>query len=177
MSVSKETRQLVRRRANFACEYCGIRETDAGSELTLDHYQPPLKGGDDSPENLVYCCHRCNEYKSDYFPATTEQPFIWNPRISLASQHFIELEDGHLKGLTKEGEFTIRLLKLNRVQLLAFRIKRKNQQENQQLLEQLVVISEIMKQTNDQVSNLSQQQQALLDEQMKILKILTGKDT
>lgn len=177
MSISKETRQWVRQRANFICEYCGISETDAGSELTLDHYQPIQKGGDDSPDNLVYCCHRCNEYKSDYFPVLSNHPFLWNPRHTPASQHFIELEDGTIKGLTTEGEFTIQLLRLNRAQLVAYRIKRKNEHENRQLLKQLLELSELMKQTNDQVKNLSQHQQTLLDEQMKILKILTNKDT
>jgi outer membrane lipoprotein-sorting protein len=44
----------VRRRANFACEFCGVSETDAGGQLTVDHFQPRHKGGDDSLENLIY---------------------------------------------------------------------------------------------------------------------------
>jgi hypothetical protein len=45
----------------------------------------------------------------------------------------------------------------------------------QQLLSQLLEISSVMKQTNEQVNNLSQQQQTLLDEQLLILRILTNK--
>lgn len=177
MNISKETRQIVRSRANFACEYCSVSEIDAGSELTLDHFHPPSKGGDDSLENLVYCCQRCNGYKSDYFPATSRQPSIWNPRHSPASRHFIQLDDGYLKGLTKEGEFTIRLLRLNRPQLIAMRAKKKNEQEKQHLLSQLLEITAVLKQTNQQVNNLSHQQQSLLEEQFMILKILTRKDS
>lgn len=80
MSISKETRETVRTRANFACEYCGVTETDSGSELTIDHFHPPRKGGDDKLDNLIYCCYRCNLYKSDYFPQKPEDHQLWNPR-------------------------------------------------------------------------------------------------
>ncbi len=33
-------RELVRQRAHFACEFCGVTETDVGGELTIDHFQP-----------------------------------------------------------------------------------------------------------------------------------------
>ena len=50
--------ERVRLRANFACEYCGVTETDTGGLLTVDHYQPRAHGGSDDLGNLVYCCHR-----------------------------------------------------------------------------------------------------------------------
>lgn len=56
MTKRDEIRETVRVRAQFACEYCGVRETDSGDLLTIDHFQPVGKGGDDSLENLVYCC-------------------------------------------------------------------------------------------------------------------------
>jgi hypothetical protein len=40
MSISPELRQYVRKRADFACEYCGVSEIDSGGELTIDHYCP-----------------------------------------------------------------------------------------------------------------------------------------
>jgi hypothetical protein len=42
--------------------YCGV--VFAPSELTLDHVQPRVKGGDHSDGNLVTCCIRCNEAKA-----------------------------------------------------------------------------------------------------------------
>lgn len=66
MTISSTLRDEVRRRARFTCEYCGTSETDAGAELTIDHFRPLSKGGADAFENLVYCCSRCNEYKQDY---------------------------------------------------------------------------------------------------------------
>lgn len=60
MTTRDEVREAVRTRAEFHCEYCGVRETDSGDLLTIDHFQPVGKGGDASLDNLVYCCMRCN---------------------------------------------------------------------------------------------------------------------
>ena len=68
MSISDEIRMSVRQNAGFACEFCGVSETDVGGELTIDHFRPISEGGDDQIENLLYCCSRCNLYKLDYFP-------------------------------------------------------------------------------------------------------------
>ncbi len=56
MTLSPDIREKVRRRARFGCEFCGVTETDSGGELTTDHFRPRSKGGDDSPDNLIYCC-------------------------------------------------------------------------------------------------------------------------
>jgi hypothetical protein len=40
MTVSREDVELVRTRAGFACEYCGVTETDCGGQLTVDHHHP-----------------------------------------------------------------------------------------------------------------------------------------
>jgi len=53
MSVSPEIRGQVRQRARCACEFCGISETDVGSLLTIDHFQPQSKGGSDDLDNLI----------------------------------------------------------------------------------------------------------------------------
>jgi hypothetical protein len=45
MTITSEIRDQVRQRAHFACEFCGVTETDAGGELTVDHFQPTAKGG------------------------------------------------------------------------------------------------------------------------------------
>lgn len=114
MAVEPHIREQVRRRANFACEFCGISETDTGAELTIDHFCPSSKGGDDSLDNLLYSCMRCNQYKLDYWPAHPDEPTLWNPRLEPASAHFVELDDGTLHPLTETGVFTLRCLRLNR---------------------------------------------------------------
>jgi 5-methylcytosine-specific restriction endonuclease McrA len=59
---------LIRQRYSYACGYCGITEVSTGGMLTLDHYRPLSAGGDDSLDNLVYACVRCNQYKHTYWP-------------------------------------------------------------------------------------------------------------
>jgi len=48
-------------RDGYRCVYCG-EQFDA-SELTLDHVQPRVKGGDRSEGNLVTACRACNTLK------------------------------------------------------------------------------------------------------------------
>ena len=54
-------RERIFRRDGYACLYCGASGPEV--ELTLDHVEPRVKGGDGSPGNLVTCCRRCNEAK------------------------------------------------------------------------------------------------------------------
>lgn len=46
---------------DYRCVYCG-EQYDA-ADLTLDHVQPRVRGGDHSDGNLVAACHRCNAEK------------------------------------------------------------------------------------------------------------------
>ncbi len=79
MSIKPAIREQVRQRAQLACEFCGITEADVGSQLTIDHFQPRAKGGDDSLDNLIYCCTSCNQYKHDYWPSSPDATSLWNP--------------------------------------------------------------------------------------------------
>ena len=58
--IAPGVREEVRRRADFACEFCDTTEADTGGQMTIDHFQPRAKGGSDSLDNLLYCCTRCN---------------------------------------------------------------------------------------------------------------------
>lgn len=51
-------REQVLERHGYRCVYCG-EQFDA-VELTLDHVQPIMRGGDHSEGNLVACCVGCN---------------------------------------------------------------------------------------------------------------------
>ena len=50
----QERRAQARQRFDRRCGYCGVHETETGSELEIDHFQPRSKGGEDDPDNLVY---------------------------------------------------------------------------------------------------------------------------
>ncbi len=55
-------RDTIFRRDAFRCVYCG--EVFPPEDLTLDHVQPRLRGGDASGGNLVTACRACNTAKA-----------------------------------------------------------------------------------------------------------------
>lgn len=68
------TRRGVLRRDGNRCGYCGK------SASTIDHVLPRSRGGRNSWENLVACCLRCNNIKSDRTP----QEMGWELRLTPA---------------------------------------------------------------------------------------------
>jgi len=56
------TRENVYRRDNYSCVYCGESRRKL---LTLDHLVPKSKGGENTWQNLVTACKKCNNIKSD----------------------------------------------------------------------------------------------------------------
>ena len=54
-------RQDVFARDGYRCVYCG--ETWPAEELTVDHVQPRVRGGDGSGGNVVTACGACNTKK------------------------------------------------------------------------------------------------------------------
>jgi hypothetical protein len=137
--------EQVRRAFSFRCAYCGVEETAAGAEFTVDHYQPRSAGGSDDPENLVYACHRCNLYKGFYWPTPEEfvaGQYVLHPQRDDISQHICENEiTGKLEPLTATGAFHINLLDLNRPPLVAHRLAKRAahvMQERIRLLEEQI---------------------------------------
>jgi hypothetical protein len=129
-----EQREVLRRLYNFRCGYCGVSEVESGAALTVDHFQPRSRGGTDNLENLVYCCHACNEFKGDYHqPDAIER--LLHPLRENRSAHLVEREDGTLQPLTPTGAFHIQQLRLNRPALIAHRLAEQQlQAERQELL-------------------------------------------
>ena len=54
-------REEIFRRDGHRCAYCG--ELFASEALTIDHVQPRVRGGDNSPGNVVTACGGCNTLK------------------------------------------------------------------------------------------------------------------
>ncbi|MBU0687417.1 MAG: HNH endonuclease [Candidatus Margulisbacteria bacterium] len=54
------TRKNIYLRDNHTCQYCG-----KSGNLTIDHVIPKSRGGNDTWENIVTCCVRCNNRKGD----------------------------------------------------------------------------------------------------------------
>ena len=54
-------RKEIFERDGYRCVYCGAQFP--AEELTLDHVQPRVRGGDRSEGNLVTACGACNTLK------------------------------------------------------------------------------------------------------------------
>lgn len=136
MAVSPENREHVRQRFGRRCAYCGVHETDVGSELEIEHFHPQSKGGSDELDNLVYCCSACNRFKASYWP-TSDTPLYLQPLNPLNDdlrEHIELLDDGRLVGTTRRGRFHIDLIHLNRSQLVDSRRKQLRNLQIRQLL-------------------------------------------
>lgn len=64
--ISKNLRDKIFYESDMICQYCS--EQKPRVELVVDHFIPLNKGGDNSDENLICSCKRCNSYKSDIMP-------------------------------------------------------------------------------------------------------------
>lgn len=60
-SRASRLRASVLARDGYRCVYCG--ELFRDEELTLDHVEPRMRGGDHSEGNLVSACRACNTRK------------------------------------------------------------------------------------------------------------------
>ncbi len=175
MSISAEFRDRVRQRAQFACEFCGVSETDTAAQLTIDHFQPRTQGGSDDFDNLIYCCHRCNEYKADYWPAKPTEPMLWNPRREIFDTHFLPLADGTLYAKTPTGEFTLRRVRLNRPPLVAYRLRKQQHAEEQRLFMRRRDVLALLEQLLQQETTLLKENRDLLEMQGTLLRLLLEK--
>ena len=118
--IRASDRRLVRSIYMMRCGYCQVSEADIGAELTCDHFQPQSLGGSDEPDNLVYACHACNEFKGDYFSDSVETQLLHPLRDDL-TLHVRQQEDGKLQGVTAAGQRYIDRLQLNRRPLVLYR--------------------------------------------------------
>lgn len=141
-------REGVRERYAYSCGYCGVHESDVGAILTVDHHHPTVHGGTNDDENLVYCCHRCNEHKGAYWHQV-QVPHIrlLHPLKDNLTLHLRQPQNGQLVGGTPEGPFYIQRLRLNRPQLIEHR--RRKHEDRKRLNE--------VKNLRQQIYNLQQQ--------------------
>ncbi len=93
--IPHQTRALSRKnilmRDRYTCQYC--QKVLPSSELTLDHVAPRSRGGETTWENLVACCHRCNNHKGSRTPEEAGMRLLRPPRpFSLhTSRHLMRL--------------------------------------------------------------------------------------
>ena len=78
-------------RDRYTCQYC--HKVLPAGELTLDHVIPRSRAGDSGWENLVACCHQCNNRKGNRTPDEAGMKLARQPRpFSLhTSRHLMRL--------------------------------------------------------------------------------------
>ena len=93
--IPHQTRALSRKnillRDRNTCQYCGL--VLPSSELTLDHVIPRSRAGESAWENLVACCHPCNNRKGSRTPEEAGMKLARLPRpFSLhTSRHLMRM--------------------------------------------------------------------------------------
>lgn len=116
MTLSNETREFVRRRANEACEYCGLPQHASVLPHQIDHIIGRQHRGTDDVENLCLCCIRCNLKKGPNIasidPKTRLVSALYHPRRHTWHEHFAVVE-ATIIGLTAEGRTTVELMDMN----------------------------------------------------------------
>jgi hypothetical protein len=118
MVISRVTRQLVRQRANFLCEYCHSSEEGSTALFTFDHITPQSLEGSDDESNLALACTRCNcrryNFTQGLDPLTQVTHRLFNPRQDEWGDHCIWSHDGHtILGTSPIGRATINRLDMN----------------------------------------------------------------
>ncbi len=80
--IPHQTRALSRKnimmRDRYTCQYCS-RVFNA-ADLTLDHVIPRSRSGETSWDNLVACCHACNNRKGNRTPEEASMRLLHPPR-------------------------------------------------------------------------------------------------
>ena len=120
-------RRLVVKRAQGNCEYCLVPEwLSLTKPYHIDHIISEKQLGTTSEENLALSCRSCNLLKGDSIVArilnTDEYVTLFHPRRDKWHDHFQLLDSGVLRALTTRAEGTIRLLKLNSINLVNLRL-------------------------------------------------------
>jgi 5-methylcytosine-specific restriction endonuclease McrA len=80
------TRNMIYKRDGHSCQYCGSTRN-----LTIDHVIPRSRGGQDTWENLVSCCDKCNVSKGDKYLRETNMKLRSKPKAPISSV-MLELE-------------------------------------------------------------------------------------
>jgi len=70
------SRKNILKRDGHRCQYCGT----INGPLTVDHVLPKIYGGNDSWENLVCACTKCNSIKGDKTPEQAGLKLLRKPR-------------------------------------------------------------------------------------------------
>jgi hypothetical protein len=123
--MNESTKERVRRRAGYRCEYCQLLQSDSPLALLhIEHILPRKHGGTDDLENLALACIDCNLRKGPNLtgidPETGKIVQLFHPRRQSWSRHF-EWRGIYVIGRTAVGRTTVQVLNMNSDDQLALR--------------------------------------------------------
>jgi hypothetical protein len=121
MHISDALRKYVIDRAENRCEYCRIPALVAGFSFHIEHIIALQHDGETVADNLALSCPWCNKKKGPNIATRsadgTRLVPLFHPRKQNWFEHF-GIHQGLFIGKTEIGESTIRLLDLNRADLV-----------------------------------------------------------
>lgn len=129
-------RQEIREDCQGRCVYCDCHENDLGGSymMHLDHFRPKglpqFKHLLYNPNNLVWACSKCNNLKSDKWPAHQLDELTFGgegfiePFVDDRKEYFQIADNGELVPQKPPAEYLIILLALDRIALQKIREKR-----------------------------------------------------
>jgi hypothetical protein len=115
--MKAETKHLVSERANYRCEYCGLRQQhEPLVKFHVEHIIAQFHGGLSELSNLALACFNCNVYKGTNLagidPDSNHLERLFNPRLDDWQEHF-EHVGARIVGKTAIGRTTVWLLEMN----------------------------------------------------------------
>jgi len=117
-SAYESFRPWLRDEFLFRCAYCLKREVwgQVTAEFELDHFQPRSLASNRRTDyfNLIYCCRRCNLWKTDQS--------IDDPLQHLAEETILVYPDGSVTGRTLEARRLIAQLDLDSPRMREWRV-------------------------------------------------------
>lgn len=142
-AYKNRVRQYYRQQQNRKCVYCRMDVSSATGYFHIEHIVPKSVHPEwmYEPFNLCLACPQCNSAKNIQevldntditdLPTESSDYLIIHPHVDRYFDN-IEIVDGLLyKGLTKKGEYTIKLCNLTRPELLSERARVFIQQEQE----------------------------------------------
>ena len=125
--IPEVLRRLVVERAGGRCAYCRLHENDAFFTHEIDHIYAEKHDGPTVASNLCVACADCNRYKgSDICSVdleTGDVVTLYHPYRDGWADHFRLADTGVIEPLSTHGRVTARLLRMNRLDLVADRAR------------------------------------------------------
>ena len=126
--ISEKLRRQTRDRAKSHCEYCQLHEGYSYFPHEIDHIYAEKHGGETVLGNLCLACADCNRHKGSNLcsldPETSDITALYHPRHAIWGEHFhISRDSGIIMTLTATGRATAKVLRFNRPELVADRIR------------------------------------------------------